>query len=339
MIKSNMMSSRVEKKPNAPVRNVRAKPGKRPDDKKSSSSILNFLFMLFLVLVGMVVYLEIFGVPGFLRGIIPQEVVEFLGLSDEAAATKKLREAGAPKLTAHGTRSNDPSIPINGSVEEVVKTMRPDIFFKNKEFTDYKEQALSNRIPYQNRAFHYMLSTFYKATPDGEGVGYLDLAYQAPNFYFARVIAMDARTRNFYREQLRSKVVDFHETDSSTAKDGSVEFCVYGGFNKPDFKELKATQLVSPSRIKSEVMALRNLAVATQIRLVGLEKPIEENFGTYRRVTIKTTTEADYPSLLAFADTLQKTDISFGVQQFISRPLSAEKMQSTLEFVLYAAVK
>lgn len=340
MIKSNMMSSRPERGTST-VKNVKARPSQRPEpeSEKRSSSLGNFLFMLFILLVGMVVYLEVFGIPVFLRGIIPQEVVDFLGLSEESAATKVLREAGAPKLTAHGTRSNDPSIPINGSVEEVVKTMRPDIFFKNKVLVDYKDQALSNRIPYQNRAFHYMLSTFYKATPDGDGIGYLDLAYQAPNFYFARVIAVDARTRNFYREQLRSKVVDFYETDSVTAKDGSIEFCVHGGFNKPDFKELKATQLVPLSRIKSEVMALRSLSVATQIRLTGLEKPVEEDFGTYRRVTIKTTTEADYPSLLNFADTLQKADISFGVQQFVSRPTGTEKMQSALEFVLYAAVK
>jgi len=327
------MSSRSEKG-QAP-KSVKAKPNKKQDDKKSST-IGNFFFMLFILLVGMVVYLEVVGVPGFLRGIIPPEVVEFLGISEETTATKVLREAGAPKLTAHGTKSNDPSIPINGSVEEVVKTMRPDIFFKNKKPVEYKEQALSNRIPYQNRAFHYMLSTFYKATPDGDGIGYLDLAYQAPNFYFARVIAMDARTRNFYREQLRSKVVDFYETDSVTAKDGSIEFCVHGGFNRPDFKELKSTQLVQYSRVKSEVLALRNLAVATQIRLTGLERTLEEDFGTYRRVTIKTTTEADYPTLLTFADALQKSDVAFGVLQFVSRPTGTEKMQSALEFVLYA---
>jgi hypothetical protein len=339
MIKSNLGSSRTEKSAPATKKNVKANPSKKPDDEKRSSSIGNFLFMLFILLIGMVVYLELFGVPGFLRGIIPPEVVEFLGISEETTAAKVLREAGAPKLTAHGSRPNDPTIPMNGSVEEVVRTMRPDIFFKNKTLIDYREQALSNRIPYQNRAFHYMLSTFYKATPEGDGVGYLDLAYQAPNFYFARVITMDARTRNFYREQLRSKVVDFYETDSVTAKDGSVEFCVHGGFNKPEFKELKPMQLVPLARVKSEVMALRNLAVATQIRLTGLEKPIEEDFGTYRRVTIKTTTEADYPTLLTFADTLQKSDVAFGVQQFVSRPTGAEKMQSALEFVLYAAAK
>jgi hypothetical protein len=340
MIKSNLMSSRPEKatQPIAPraVKDTKAKT--KPSAKKSSLSG-SLLYMLFIFLIAFVVYLEIFGIPGFLRGVIPQEAVDFLGLSEETTATQALRRAGAPQLTAHGTRLDDPSIPLDGSVEEIVKTMRPDIYFKNKVLANYKEQALINRIPYQKQAFHIMLGTFYKATPDGDGIGYLDLAYQAPNFYFARVVAVDARTRNFYRDQLRAKVVDFIEADSVTTKDGTVEFSVYGNFNQPNFAELKSGQLVRPSKINSELMALRTLAIANQVRLSGLERFTEDEFQTHRRIVVKATTEADYPSLLNFAEALRKSDIAFGVQQFVSRPVGAEKMQSTLEFVLYAAIK
>jgi hypothetical protein len=337
MIKSNLMSSRPEKADQlAAPRPLKLKT--KPLRKKSSFGS-SLLYMLFIFLIASVMYLEIFGIPGFLRGVIPQDVVDFLGLSEETTATQVLREAGAPQLTAHGTRIDDPTIPMNGSVEEVVRTMRPDVYFKNKVLANYKEQALSNRIPYQKQAFHIMLSTFYKATPDGDGIGYLDLAYQAPNFYFARVVAMDSRTRNFYREQLRAKVLDIFETDSVTTRDGTIEFSIYGNFHQPNFAELKSGQLVRPSKISSELMALRTLAIANQVRLSGLEKFVEEEFDTHRRVTVKTTTEADYPSLLNFAEALQKSDIAFGVQQFASRPIGSEKMQSVLEFVLYAAAK
>jgi len=340
MIKSNLMSSRPEKaaKPVAPRATKEIRVKNKPSEKKHSL-FGSLLYMLFLFLIAFVVYLEFFGIPGFLRGVIPLEVVDFLGLSEETAATKVLRKAGAPQLTAHGTRLDDPSIPLDGSVEEIVKTMRPDIYFRNRVLVDYKEQALINRIPYQKQAFHIMLGTFYKATPDGDGIGYLDLAYQAPNFYFARVVAVDARTRNFYRDQLRAKVLDFMEADSVTNKDGAVEFSVYGNFHQPNFSELKPGQLVRPSKINSELMALRTLAIANQVRLVGLEKFTEDEFQTHRRIVVRATTEADYPSLLNFADALRKSDIAFGVQQFASRPMGAEKMQSTLEFVLYAANK
>jgi len=340
MIKSNLMSSQKAAQPAAPravkERVVKEKP--KPSEKKSSL-FGSLLFMLFLFLTASIVYLEFFGIPGFLRGVIPPEIVDFLGLSEETVATQVLRKAGAPQLTAHGTRLDDPSIPLDGSVEEIVKTMRPDIYFKNNVLANYKEQALINRIPYQKQAFHIMLGTFYKATPDGDGIGYLDLAYQAPNFYFARVVAVDARTRNFYRDQLRAKVVDFIEADSVTTKDGSIEFSVYGNFNQPSFTELKSGQLVRPSKINSELMALRTLAIANQVRLAGLERFTEDEFLTHRRIVVKATTEADYPSLLNFAEALQKSDIAFGVQQFVSRPIGSEKMQSTLEFVLYASVK
>jgi len=340
MIKSNLMSSRPEKaaKPVAPRAVKEPKVKNKPSEKKSSLGG-SLLYMLFLFCIAFVVYLEFFGIPGFLRGVIPPEVVDFLGLSEETTATQALRKAGAPQLTAHGTRLDDPSIPLDGSVEEIVKTMRPDIYFKNKVLVDYKEQALINRIPYQKQAFHVMLGTFYKATPDGDGIGYLDLAYQAPNFYFARVVAVDSRTRNFYRDQLRAKVVDFFEADSLTTKDGSVEFSVYGSFHQPNFTELKAGQLVRHSKVNAELMALRTLALANQVRLAGLEKFTEDEFQTHRRIIVRATTEADYPSLLNFAEALRKSDIAFGVQQFVSRPVGPEKMQSTLEFVLYATSK
>jgi len=335
------MSSRPEKAAQPAPRAVKDKDvkSKTKSSEKKSSFFGSLLFMLFLMLIASIVYLEILGIPSFLRGVIPPEIVDFLGLSEETAATQVLRQAGAPQLTARGTRLDDPSIPLDGSVEEIVRTMRPDIYFKNKTLINYKEQALINRIPYQKQAFHIMLGTFYKATPDGDGIGYLDLAYQAPNFYFARVVAVDARTRNFYRDQLRAKVVDFIEADSTTTKDGSIEFSVYGNFNQPSFTELKSGQLVRPSKINSELMALRTLAINNQVRLAGLEKFTEDEFQTHRRIVVKATTEADYPSLLNFAEALQKSDIAFGVQQFVSRPIGPEKMQSTLEFVLYASVK
>ncbi|MCL2207578.1 MAG: hypothetical protein FWB90_05720 [Fibromonadales bacterium] len=344
MIKSNLMPSRP--KGTAAVANgaPQALKGKgikigskKPASKGRFSSIVNIFYMLVVFMIAAVLYLQLFGVPGFLRGYLPQEIIDLLGLTEETAASQVLREAGVVKLTAYGTRADDPSSPINGTVEEVVKTMRPDIYITDKLPTNYKEQALSNRIPYQKQAFHIMLSTFYKATPDG--IGYLDLAYQAPNFYFARAVALDSRTRNTFLNQLRAKVnPDIVVRDSSMTKDGLIELSVLGSIVQPDFDSLKRMPLIKPSRVKSEIMALRTLAVANQVRLIGWEKPIEEELETYRRVILRTTTEADYPSLLNFAEALQKSDLAFGVQQFVSRPQGVEKMQSAIEFVLYATM-
>jgi len=338
MIKSNLMPSRPKSSVPQAIKGkgIKIKSGgpKKPQQKSNAA---NAFYMLVALVVAAVLYMQFFGVPGFLRGIIPHSIISALGLSEETAASQVLREAGAVKLTAHGTRMDDPSIPINGTVEEIVRTMRPDIYFKDQMPTVYKEHALSNRIPYQKQAFHIMLSTFYKATPDG--LGYLDLAYQAPNFYFARAMAQDSRTRSAFLNQLRSKVLpDMVVRDSATTKDGSIEFSVLGSILQPNFAELKQMNLIQASRVKSEIMALRTLAVANQVRLAGWEKPVEEELENYRRVVLKTTTEADYPSLLNFAEALQKSDLAFGVQQFVSKPSGPEKMLSAIEFVLYATM-
>jgi len=337
MIKSNMMKPDKPKQPDKKL-NV----GKKNVPDKSSKGgggkiVANMFYMLLFAIMAAIVYLHVFSIPTFLRGVIPPAVVEFLGLSEESTATQVLREAGAPRLTASGRRSGDPSIPINGSVEEIVKTMRPEIYFRDKDLSskDYREQPVSNRISYQKQAFHIMLSTFYNGTPDG--IGYLDLAYQAPNFFFARAIALESRMLTPYIDNLKKRVVDLTMVDSSTVADGNVEFVVFGGTQQPKFNELKQTRLVSSSRINSEIMALRNLAVINHVNFAGIERPVEEKVGNYRRVVLSVNTDADYPSLLNFADALQKSDIAFGVQQFVSKPTGPEKMRSALEFVLYAS--
>ncbi|MDR2580231.1 MAG: hypothetical protein LBC85_04475 [Fibromonadaceae bacterium] len=338
MIKSKMMSPKSSKPRGL---DIRVKSGSKDgtSNKGGKGKALNSLFYIFVAAVAILVCLEFFGPPGLLRNIVPRPVAEMLGLSEASSAiatAQTSREAASPRLTAQA-RSDDPSIPINSSVEEVVKTVRPEIFFRNKIASEYNEQPISNRTAYQKQAFHVMLSTFYNATPDG--IGYLDLAYQAPNFFFARAIALDSRTRTTYMDNLKSRVVDLAMTDSVTGRDGNVEFTVFGGVQRPNFEELKPVSLVQPSKINSEIIALRNLAALNQVRLTGLEKPVEEKIGSYRRIVLNTSTDADYPALLNFAYALQKSDIAFGVQRFLSRPAGPEKMQSALEFVLYASAK
>jgi hypothetical protein len=335
MIKSNMMPPKNLKPASKAKPAVKAKPSKKGNSK--GSSIGSLFFLLLLSLLVFIAYIEIEGIPESIRPFIPPEIVRLLGLEEEEAPTQVSREPSPPKLTARGVAASEPAVPINGSVEEIVRTMRPDNFFRNKAPSEYKDQSLSNRIPYQKQAFHIMLSTFYNATPDG--IGYLDLAYQAPNFYFARAIAMDSRTRTSYMDNLKSRVVDLYVTDSLTTVDGNIEFIVYGGIQQPNFNELSSMQLVPRSKINSEIIALRGLALTNQVRLAGIEKPIEEQVGNFRRVVLKVSTDADYPSLLNFADALRKSEIAFGVQQFVSRPAGPEKMQSSIEFVLYSALK
>jgi hypothetical protein len=331
MIKSNLM-------PPLPKKTTSGKPkGKGKSAKKSGKT---FYLLLILLLSG-VIYYKYFGIPKALREKIPEKIAVFLGLVEEEpeVVLQAPREIPVPKLIARGFKVEEPAVPVNASVEDAIKTLRPDVYFKEKGKLMFKAKpnpwpkelqlALDSRLCLKH-AFHIMLNTFYEATPDG--VGYLDLAYQAPNYYFARVITIDANTRTAFMNNLKSKEADFNVIDSVAYRNGNVEFTMQGSIKLPRQQQLK---LVPPSKVNSEILALRSLAAINNVRLAGLENPIEENFGLYRIVVLKTVTEADYPSLLDFAEALEKSDISFGVQNFISSPLGSDKMQSALEFVMY----
>ncbi len=298
--------------------------GKIKQSKKKSKN--KFVYFLFFLLIAAAVYYNFFRTPQ------DEEAIVMPQASREA-------QVAVPQLIAKGFSVEEPVVPVNASVEEVVKTLRPETRIEGKgewSVNGGGKGGEGQRLPFEERpcpkqAFYLMLNTFYEATPDG--IGYLDLVYRAPNFYFARVVAVDAKTRASYTNNLKSKGVALAVIDSASYRNGNVEFSLQGSIHLPAERKSGLTQA---SKINSEILTLRSLAAFNRVRLAGLENPVEENFGIYRRVVLKTTTEADYTSLLDFADALQKSDISIGVQQFVSRPQGSDKMQSALEFVLYA---
>ncbi|MDR2555329.1 MAG: hypothetical protein LBC64_07860 [Fibromonadaceae bacterium] len=329
MIKSNLM----------PPLSKKTAAGKQKG-KAAKKSGKSFYILLILILAGFIYYKQ-FGIPKSLRDKLPEKVIAFLGLTEPEpeVVMQAPREIPVPKLKARGFSVIEPVVPVNASVEEMVITLRPDVYFKNKDKLILKEKAtpwpkelqlaLDSRVCLKD-AFPLMLNTFYDAAPDG--MGYLDLVYQAPNYYFARVVTIDANTRNSFINNLRAKGANLKVIDTVSYRNGNVEFSMQGSIRLPSQQQLN---VVPHSKMNSEILALRSLAVVNSVRLEGLESPIEEDFGLYRIVVLKTITEADYPSLLNFADALQKSNISIGIQKFVSSPLEADKMQSAIEFVMY----
>jgi len=310
--------------------------GKAAGKKKSKK-----LYLLILLLLVGAIYYKHFGIPKYLLERMPKNIAVLLGLAEEepVPVLQVPREIPLPKLVARGFKVEEPVVPSNASVEDIIRTLRPDVYFKDKGKIVFKPKlnpwpkelqlALDSRVCLKH-AFHIMLNTFHEATPSG--MGYLDLVYQAPNYYFARIITVDANIRTLFINNLKSKGADLKVIDSVTYRNGNIEFTLQGSIKLPREQQLK---LVPISKVNSEILALRSLATINNVRLAGLENPIEEDFGLYRIVVLKTVTEADYHSLLDFAEALQESDISLGVQKFVSSPLGSDKMQSALEFVMY----
>jgi len=308
--------------------------------KAAKKSGKTFYVLLIIILSGFIYYKQ-FGIPKFIRDKLPEKVIALLGLTEPEpeVVMQAPRRIPVPKLIARGFSVIEPVVPVNASVEEMVITLRPDVYFKNRNklmsreetfhYSKELHQALDSRVCLKD-AFPVVLNTFYDATPDG--MGYLDLVYQAPNYYFARVVTIDANTRTSFINNLKAKGANLRVIDTVSYRNGNVEFSLQGSIKLPSQQQLN---VVPHSKMNSEILALRSLAIVNSVRLEGLENPIEEDFGLYRIVVLKTFTESDYPSLLNFADALQKSNISIGIQKFASSPLEADKMQSAIEFVMY----
>jgi len=308
----------------------------KADGKKSRK-----LYLLLILLLSGFIYYKHFGIPKFLLDKLPEKVTVFLGLTEPEpeVVMQAPRRIPVPKLIARGFSVEEPVVPVNASIEDMVITLRPDVYFRDKNKLILRAEphpwpkelklALEKRI-FLKDAFYIMLNTFHEAMPDG--MGYLDLVYQAPNYYFARVITIDAKTRNTFINNLKSKGADLKVIDSVAYKNGNIEFSLQGSIRLHSQQQLS---VVPHSKMNSEILALHHLAVVNNIRLEGLENPIEEDFGLYRTVILKTITEADYPSLLDFADALQKSNITLGIQKFVSSPLNSDRMQTAIEFVMY----
>jgi len=316
------------------------RPKKSAKGKAGGKKSGKFYIFLLLLLAGFIYYKQ-FGIPKSLLNKIPEKVAVFLGLKEPEpeVVLHAPREIPLPKLIARGFSVEEPAVPVNAAVEDMVITLRPDVYFIDKDKLILKAKthqwpkelqlALANRVCL-NDAFYTMLNIFSEATPNG--MGYLDLVYQAPNYYFARVITIDANTRTSFINNLRSRGVALSVTDSISYRNGNVEFSLQGSIRLSRQQQLS---VVPHSKMNSEILALHKLATINGVYFEGLEDIIEQDLGLYRIVLLKAVTEADYPSLLNFTDALQKSDLSIGVQKFVSSPLSSERMQSAVEFVMY----
>lgn len=323
------------------------------------NAISTFLYLVFFLIAGSVAWLLFVGVPAPLQGVIPAQALSMLGIentvpdvaSDPApvapsadsapvasdptpVATVPAPPAEPPQVVAQSAPPARPAVPSNGAVEDIVHTLRPELFIKPTR-TVYRELLPIEKVLFQKHAFYHMLGTVYAITP--EGVGYLDLAYKAPDYYYVRGMATDPKVQENYLGKLKSASKSFKVVPATTGTP-SPEFTAYGtiDFAAPSGKV--AENMVANVDLDKTVLGLRDIALGAQVKLTGLDNPLVTSFGTYQRTVLRTSTRADFPSLLRFAEALRNSTLRVGVMQFSSRPTLEGGMSSTVEFVIYSAL-
>lgn len=316
----------------------------RPSSRRNPAVTL--VFAILFVAASVIAYLLVMGVPAPLQGVIPENALALLGLGDDSHEVPALpgtqdapppppaASAVPPQVVAQGPAPVRPVVPVNGAVEEIVKTLRPELFDKAKAPVANPYQALppSDKMLFQKQAFFHVLGTLYAITP--ESVGFLDIAYKAPDYYFVRAAAADPRSQKEFLDRLKGASRAFKQIPASSTTD---EITVYGTLMIPAAQGHEQVPLTPEAEVAKELLALRDIATRFGVRFAGLEKPIATPFGAYKRQLFRTTTQADYPSLLRFAEALKNSHSRIGVLQFTSRPTQHGGMSSGVDFVIYTA--
>lgn len=358
MIRLNLMDAAdVANAPAKPARAVKAakpeKPAKvvaaKPVVAKASpavrapsrrSPVVPFLLVLILLLAGSAAWLVFQGVPPLLQGKIPAPVLALLGVEDsgapfvDAPPPLPAEPEPPPQVVAQGVPAARPAVPANGAVEEIVKTLRPELFIKPTR-SDYVELLPTEKVRYQKQAFAQILGSLYALTP--ENMGFLDLAYKAPDYYFVRGLAADPKSQESFLFKLKSASRDYKLVPATGAAAASPEFTAYGTMSLRAGASQEVLQLVPVAELSKEILALRDLALGVSVKFIGLENPSTAAYGGYKRTLLKTTTRADFPSLLQFAEALKNSKLRVGVLQFASRPTLDGSMASSVDFVIYSA--
>jgi len=300
-------------------------------------------YILFFALAGALSWLLLMGVPQPLRGVIPPQVLAALGVESstevvpvqtvETEEPPSSEPAEPPQVVAQDEPAPRPAVPVNGAVEEIVKTLRPELFVTPARAV-YHELLPTEKILYQQQAFQQLLATLYSITP--EKLGYLDLAFKAPDCYYLRGLSTDSLARADFLARLKSSSREFKLVPASAGAPAN-EFTAYGTMLMSQAPRQASLQLVAKESLNREVLALRDLALSASVRFNGLENPVTDSYGAYRRTLLRTTTRADYPSLLRFAETLRGSALRVGVLQFTSRPTADGGMSSAVDFVIYSA--
>ena len=94
------------------------------------------------------------------------------------------------------------------------------------------------------------------------------------------------------------------------------------------------SSFVTSAEVASEVKALKTLAATSKVQLAGLDKPVVEDFGVYKRYTYKVTSSSDFSDLQAFLVAFSASPVRMGVQG-IEMKQAKRDLFSTTRFEMF----
>jgi hypothetical protein len=255
--------------------------------------------------LGLSGYLSMNGVPAALEGVFPDSYLNLIGA--KSASTSKTASAGATAEEIAKQKEALAKARAAMPVKDIVGEIQPQALFNNKR-TGYGSYLPLEKLSFQKTSLPQFLSFLNTAVPDD--IGFSECVFQAPNYYYLRGVAMKASSQHTLMDRLKAVSKQFQ---SPIASEAATEVAAFGQFNVPQVRLDAVRGFVPTAEIGAEVKAFKSLATTNKVQLKGLEKPVVEDFGVFKRYAYNVSSTADFADLLNFLNTFANSPIRMGI--------------------------
>ncbi|MCF0224976.1 MAG: hypothetical protein HUK20_11965 [Fibrobacter sp.] len=303
--------------------------------RQSRKKVLAAFLCLLLAFAGFNGFLIVFGIPVNLQGSLPEPYLDFIGVKDPSRAG--LVKGVAQTTSAGGTFEAHANMEAElkqkrdaMTVKQLVSEISPNSLFNNKR-TDYTSFLPLEKLAYQKASLGQFIAFLNTATPDD--VGFTDCVYQIPNFYYVRGVSANPASQRSFIDRIKAVTTDFR-TPPLPENAPATDITVYGQFNVNGVNLGVYNKFVTSAELTSELKSMKTMATANKVSLSGLEKPIVEDFGVYKRYTYKVSTPADFSDLQAFFAAYTASTIRIGVQS-VTMKTSKKDLATSINFEMF----
>ena len=302
---------------------------------KSRKKALTVLVAALFVFVAFSCFLSVAGVPKQLQGLLPPPYLDLIGAEDP---TRSALAIGAGQRTSAGgsleaeaaaaaamIRQRD-----NVTVKQVVGEINPQALFNNKR-TDYNSYLPLEKLSFQKASVGQFFAFLNTATPDD--VGFSDCIYQAPNYFYVRGVAGNPNSQKAFLDRMRAVSSDFR-TPPLPENAPATDITAFGMYNVNNVNLAAVSSFVPTSEVNNEIKSMKALAATQKVQFSGLDKPAIEEFGVYKRYTLKATTTADFAELNGFVTAFVNSPSRIGIRN-VEMKLAKKDMFTTILFEMF----
>jgi len=302
---------------------------------KSRKKVLTVLVAAVFVFAAFSCFLSVAGVPKQLQGLLPPPYLDLIGAEDPTRSA--LAIGIGQKTSAGGSLEAEAAAASamirkreNVTVKQVVGEINPQALFNNKR-SDYNSYLPLEKLSYQKASVGQFLAFLNTATPDD--VGFSDCIYQAPNFFYVRGVAANPASQKAFLDRIRAVSSDFR-TPPLPENAPATDITAFGMYNVSNVNLNAVSSFVPTAEANNEIKSMKALATNQKVQLAGLDKPLIEEFGVYKRYTIKATTTADFAELNAFVTAFVNSPSRIGIRN-VEMKLAKKDMFTTILFEMF----